>query len=166
MMSTELDQDSGVAPMEFLTFTLGSEHYGVDILKVKEIRGWGKIRELHGTPDFVKGVLDLRGRIVPIIDLRIRFNLESAEYKTTTVIIILSLNNNQGIMGIVVDSVSDVLPVQRKDIKKSPGLGTKINTDYILGMVSLDDHLVMLVETDQLLDVEDFEVLTSMEGAA
>jgi purine-binding chemotaxis protein CheW len=165
-MKTELDQDSSVSQMEFLTFTLGSEHYGVDILKVKEIRGWGKIRELHDTPDFVKGVLDLRGRIVPIIDLRIRFNLESAEYKTTTVIIILSLNNNQGIMGIVVDSVSDVLPVQQKDIKKSPSLGNKINTDYILGMVSLEEQLVMLVETDQLLDVEEFEVLNSLEGSA
>jgi len=152
--------------MEFLTFTLGSENYGVDILKVREIRGWEKIRELHDTPEYVKGVLDLRGSIVPIVDLRIRFNIDDYEYTTTTVIIVLAADNDGGMMGIVVDSVSDVLAISQTDIKATPSLGSKINTDYIHGMVTTDDHMVMLVESDKLLDTEAFEVISSLEGVA
>ena len=152
-------------PQEFLTFTLGEEIYGVDVLKVREIRGWEKIRELHGTPKFVKGVLDLRGSIVPIVDLRIRFNIADYEYKATTVIIIISLENG-GLMGAVVDSVSDVLGIKSDQIKASPSLGTKINTNYILGMATIDGTMVMLVDADKLLNAEEFEVLSSIEGVA
>ena len=152
-------------PQEFLTFTLGEEIYGVDVLKVREIRGWEKIRELHDTPKFVKGVLDLRGSIVPIVDLRIRFNIAEYEYTATTVIIIISLENG-GLMGAVVDSVSDVLGIKSDQIKASPSLGTKINTDYILGMATIDGRMVMLVDADKLLNAEEFEVLSSIEGVA
>ena len=165
-MNTDKQTQSHSSNMEFLTFTLGRENYGVDILKVREIRGWEKIRELHDTPDYVKGVLDLRGSIVPIVDLRIRFNIDDYEYTTTTVIIVLAADNEGSMMGIVVDSVSDVLTVSQADIKPTPSLGSKINTDYIRGMVTTDDHMVMLVESDKLLDTEAFEVLSNLEGVA
>ena len=165
-MSDDSKSQNHNVNMEFLTFTLGSENYGVDILKVREIRGWEKIRELHDTPDYVKGVLDLRGSIVPIIDLRIRFQIENYEYISTTVIIILADGNDGGMMGVVVDSVSDVLAVNQSEIRSTPSLGSKINTDYIRGMVTADDHMVMLVESDKLLDREAFEVISKLEGVA
>ena len=165
-MSNDIKNPDHSSSMEFLTFTLGSENYGVDILKVREIRGWGKIRELHDTPGYVKGVLDLRGSIVPIIDLRIRFNIANYEYKSTTVIIVLAADNDGGMMGVVVDSVSDVLAVSQADIKSAPSLGGKINTDYIRGMVTTDESMVMLVESNKLLDTETFEMLSGLEGVA
>lgn len=163
-----IDQQNHVnnPELEFLTFTLGSEIYGVDILKVREIRGWEKIRELHDTPNYVKGVLELRGSIVPIVDLRIRFAIENYEYTSTTVTIILTVGDGTNMMGVVVDSVSDVLAVDQDQIKQAPSLGTKINTDYIKGMVTVDDEIVMLVESDKLLDTEAFEVLSKLEGVA
>jgi len=165
-MSIDQQIQHNSSRQEFLTFTLGSENYGVDILKVMEIRGWEKIRELHNTPDFVKGVLDLRGSIVPIIDLRIRFQIEKVEYSPTTVIIVLAVGEEGGMMGIVADSVSDVLTIDQVNIKKTPSLGSKINTNYIHGMVSTEDQMVMLIESDKLLDAEDFEILSDIEGAA
>lgn len=164
-MSGDSGNKSDDYPQEFLTFSLGEEIYGVDVLKVREIRGWEKIRELHDTPNFVKGVLDLRGSIVPIVDLRIRFNIADYEYTSTTVIIIISLENG-GLMGAVVDSVSDVLGIKADQIKESPSLGTKINTNYILGMATIDGNMVMLVDADKLLDAEEFEVLSHIEGVA
>ena len=164
-MSGDNSSNNGDYPQEFLTFSLGEEIYGVDVLKVREIRGWEKIRELHDTPKFVKGVLDLRGSIVPIVDLRIRFNIADYEYTSTTVIIIISLENG-GLMGAVVDSVSDVLGIKADQIKESPSLGTKINTNYILGMATIDANMVMLVDADKLLNAEEFEVLSHIEGVA
>ena len=143
---------------EYLTFTLGEEQYGVDILKVKEIRGWESLREIHDVPKYIKGVLDFRGVIVPIVDLRIRFGVENVEYLVTTVIIVLSTDNDNSMMGIVVDSVSDVLSVKQSDLKKSPSLGSKIKTDYVLGMVSGEEGMIMLVDSDKLVDKEQLEV--------
>ncbi len=163
-MSEQNQTDNLNERLEFLTFTLGQEDYGIDILKVKEIRGWEKIRELHNTPDFIKGVLDLRGSIVPIVDLRIRFNLNDIEYHPTTVIIVLTVGEEDGhMMGIVVDAVSDVLSVTRDEIKVSPSLGSKINTDYVIGMVTKEEHMVMLVDSERLLDSEEFETIAEME---
>lgn len=164
-MSGDDDNNGAVYPQEFLTFTLGPEIYGVDVLKVREIRGWEKIRELPDTPEFVKGVLDLRGSIVPVVDLRIRFNIPDYDYNPTTVIIIISLANGN-LMGAVVDSVADVVGIGAELIKQSPSLGTKINTDYILGMATVDGSMVMLVDADKLLNTEDFEVLAKIEGVA
>ena len=142
---------------EYLTFTLGEELYGVDILKVQEIRGWEKLRELHDVPDYIKGVLDFRGMIVPIIDLRQRFGFKEFEYNPTTVIIILS-TADENMMGIVVDTVSDVLSVKQDDLKKAPSMGSKINTDYILGMVKTEQNMIMLVNSDRLVDKDELEV--------
>ena len=142
---------------EYLTFILGDEQYGVDILKVKEIRGWENLREMHDVPDYVKGVLDFRGVIIPIIDLRIRFGIGKIEYLATTVIIVLAADDDN-MMGIVVDSVSDVLAVKNSDMKAAPSLGSHINTDYIVGMVTQEDGMIMLVDSDQLVDTEQLEV--------
>ncbi|MBT3205499.1 MAG: purine-binding chemotaxis protein CheW [Gammaproteobacteria bacterium] len=143
---------------EYLTFSLGDEQYGVDILKVKEIRGWESLREMHDVPEYIKGVLDFRGVIVPIVDLRLRFGVAKVEYLATTVIIILSTDNESSMMGIVVDAVSDVLSVKQSDMKKAPSLGSKIKTDYILGMVSGEQGMIMLVDSEKLVDKEQLEV--------
>lgn len=153
------DKQSQVSDrQEFLTFTLSDEQYGVDILKVKEIRGWEALREIHDVPDYVKGVLDFRGRITPIVDLRIRFGMSDVEYKPTTVIIVLSSAKEDDLMGVVVDSVSDVLSVKADQIKPAPKMGSRINTDYVIGMVSEQDGMVMLLDSDKLVDTEDLEV--------
>ncbi len=142
---------------QYLSFTLGDEEYGVDILKVKEIRGWEEVRPLPDTPDYVRGVLDLRGAIVPVIDMRLRLKLDNAECTATTVTIILSLQlkGKPYAMGIVVDAVSDVLDMQAHDIKRSPSLGKKIDTRYILGMVSVHNQVILLLEVDSLLDPDE-----------
>lgn len=142
---------------QFLSFTLGGEHYGVDILRVQEIKGWENVRPLPDTPVFVKGVLDLRGVIVPIIDLRSRFNLSSVEYTPTTVTIVLSVHRSGKplIIGMVVDGVSDVLNVKCTDLRKAPDLGTHINTKYITGIFSQNDRMIVLLDVDKLFNPDE-----------
>jgi len=151
---------------QFLSFTLGDEDYGVNILRVQEIRGWEEVREIPNTPDYIKGVLNLRSTVVPIIDLRIRFGLEDYEYKTTTVIIVLSVEREDAthLMGVVVDAVSDVLNIEPDNIKTAPSFGAKINTKYIKGMVMVDDRMVILLDTDKLLDQDELAALENMSS--
>ncbi len=148
---------------QFLTFELAGEAYGVEILKVQEIRGWEPVREIPNTPDFIKGALNLRGSIVPIIDLRERFGMEKTEYSPITVVIVLCVENTQGtnVMGIVADAVSDVLEIQLSEIKNTPELGSKIDTRYMRGMYVGNKQMVMLLDADKLLDSEQFEGITS-----
>ncbi len=147
---------------QFLTFELAGEAYGVEILKVQEIRGWEPVREIPNTPDYIKGALNLRGEIVPIIDLRERFGMEKTEYSPVTVVIVLCVEHSDGshVMGIVADAVSDVLDITVADIKDSPKLGSKIDTRYMRGMHVGKKHMVMLLDTDKLLDSEEFEGIT------
>lgn len=159
-MSNQLQTEVQANPdsaREYLTFILGDEQYGVDILRVKEIRGWEALREMHDVPAYVKGVLDFRGVIIPVVDLRIRFGIDKVEYLPTTVIIVLA-SEDDNMMGIVVDSVSDVLSVKNSDMKSAPSLGSHINTDYVLGMVSLESGMIMLVDSDRLVNKEELEV--------
>jgi purine-binding chemotaxis protein CheW len=141
---------------QYLSFELAGEYYGVDILKVQEIRGWQPVRELPDTPAFIKGVMDLRGIILPIIDLRLRFGLEPAIYGPATVIIILTVVGPSGVqtVGIVVDTVSDVMDVEETMIKPIPELGSHIHIGYILGMVA-EQNMVMLLDTDRLLAADE-----------
>lgn len=146
---------------QYLSFELAGEFYGVDILKVQEIRGWQPVRELPDTPDFIKGVIDLRGVILPIIDLRLRFGLEPVAYGSTTVVIILNVEaqgGTQHIVGIVVDTVSDVIDVDDISVKSMPDLGTHINIEYISGMAP-GDNMVMLLNVDKLLAPEELSRL-------
>lgn len=161
---TNITQDENTNG-QFLSFTLGGEDYGVDILRVQEIRGWEELRPLPDTPDYVKGVLDLRGTIVPIIDLRIRMNMSNVEYHPTTVIIVLSVMDEEDKphqVGAVVDAVSDVLDVKADEIKKAPSIACKINDRYLRGMVSRDDRMVILLDVDLLFKPNEIGVLETL----
>ena len=163
-MTDNVTQDENING-QYLSFTLGGEDYGVDILRVQEIRGWEELRPLPDTPDYVKGVLDLRGTIVPIIDLRIRMNMENVEYHPTTVIIVLSVMSEDGNslqVGAVVDAVSDVLDVKADEIKKAPSIASKINDRYLRGMVSRDDRMVVLLDVDLLFKSNELGVLEGL----
>ena len=148
---------------EYLTFTLGQEQYGVDILKVQEIRGWETLREMHDVPSYIKGVLDFRGRIIPIVDLRIRFGVEPVEYLPTTVVIVLSRGDGD-MMGVVVDAVSDVLSIRSDDIKPAPRLGALIDNEYVTGMVSMEQGMVMLIDAERLIDPDELEAAQRQAG--
>jgi purine-binding chemotaxis protein CheW len=134
---------------EFLAFTLGSEEYGIDILKVQEIRGYESVTRIVNAPEFIKGVINLRGIIVPIVDMRIRFNLGTPTYDQFTVVIILNINGR--VTGIVVDSVSDVTTLSAQQIKPAPEMGSILSTDYLIGLGTLDDRMLILVDIDKLM---------------
>lgn len=143
---------------QFLTFELAGEAYGIEILKVQEIRAWEAVRKIPNTPAYVKGALNLRGSIVPIIDLCERFNIAKMEYTAVTVVIVVSVQTegSVNVMGIVADAVLDVLDINTTDIKDAPNLGLKINTRYIRGMTVGKKNMVMLLDVDKLLNPEEF----------
>ena len=134
---------------EFLAFTLGQEEYGVDILKVQELRGYENVTRIANSPEFLKGVVNLRGTIVPIVDMRIKFNLGTPSYDEFTVVIILNIGKN--VMGMVVDSVSDVITLEASQIKPAPEMGTQLNTGYLIGLGTIDDRMLILVDIDHLM---------------
>jgi purine-binding chemotaxis protein CheW len=134
---------------EFLAFTLGKEEYGIDILKVQEIRGYEAVTRIANAPEFVKGVVNLRGIIVPIVDMRIKFNLGEPTYDQFTVVIILNIGGR--VVGMVVDSVSDVITLSAEQIKPAPEMGTALNTDYLIGLGTLDERMLILVDIDKLM---------------
>jgi purine-binding chemotaxis protein CheW len=141
---------------EFLTFTLASEAYGVDILKVQEIRGYDSVTKIANAPEHVKGVINLRGTIVPIIDLRLKFKLEQVTYDQFTVVIILNLGAR--VVGIVVDGVSDVTQLGADQIKPPPQLGVGVETSYIRGLGSIDGRMIILADIEKLLDVDELNL--------
>lgn len=138
---------------EYLTFRLGAEEYGIDILKVQEIRGYDTVTQIANAPEFIKGVTNLRGTIVPIIDLRIKFNLGRVEYDQFTVVIILNLSDR--VVGIVVDSVSDVLSLSGDQIRPAPEFGSAVDTRYVTGIGSLDSRMLILVDIERLMSGAD-----------
>lgn len=138
-----------IAGHEFLAFTLGKEEYGIDILKVQEIRGYEAVTRIANAPEFVKGVVNLRGIIVPIVDMRIKFHLGEPTYDQFTVVIILNIGGR--IMGMVVDSVSDVITLSQEQVKPAPEMGTAFNTDYLIGLGTLDERMLILIDIDKLM---------------
>lgn len=134
---------------EFLAFTLGKEEYGIDILKVQEIRGYEAVTRIANAPEFIKGVVNLRGIIVPIVDMRIKFNLGEPTYDQFTVVIILNISGR--VIGMVVDSVSDVITLASEQIKPAPEMGSAFNTDYLVGLGTLDERMLILVDIDKLM---------------
>jgi purine-binding chemotaxis protein CheW len=150
-------EDADLTGGEYLTFILGTEEYGVEILKVQEIRSYEAVTKIANTPDFIKGVINLRGSIVPIIDLRMRFNLANADYNEFTVVIILNLNNR--IMGMVVDGVSDVLELKASQISPVPELVSSIDTKYLLGLGTVDARMLILVDIEQLMSSKEMELM-------
>ncbi len=146
--------------LEFLAFTLGSEEYGVDIQKVQELRGYDTVTRIANAPEFIKGVVNLRGTIVPIIDMRIKFNLATPTYDQFTVVIILNVGTR--VMGMVVDSVSDVITLTAEQVKPAPQLGSALDTDYLIGMGTLDDRMLILVDIDQLMSSAEMGLIEQM----
>lgn len=138
---------------QYLTFILAGEEYGVDILRVQEIKGWDSVTPIPNTPDYIKGVINLRGTIVPIIDLRHRFSLDAIPYGPTTVVIVLKVISDSGhrTMGIVVDAVSDVYNVASEEMKPPPDFGA-ISIDYVKGLATVDEKMVIALDIDRLLN--------------
>ncbi len=146
---------SGAA--EFLTFTLGAEEYGIDILKVQEIRGYDTVTHIANAPDFIKGVINLRGVIVPIIDLRIKFRVGEPTYHEFTVVIIITVLGK--VIGMVVDGVSDVVALPPEQIKPAPEMGTALDTRYITGLGTLNDQMLILVDIEKLISSDEMQIL-------
>ena len=141
---------------ELLTFTLGSEEYGIDILKVQEIRGYDAVTTIANAPEFIKGVINLRGIIVPIVDLRIKFHLGRVEYDQFTVVIILNVASR--VVGIVVDGVSDVIALSSEQLKPSPEFSSTMDTQYILGLGTVDERMIIVMDIEKLLSSRDMEL--------
>ena len=142
---------------KYLTFSLAGEEYGIGILKVKEIIGMMNITPVPQTPEFVKGVINLRGKVIPVVDLRLRFALEAAAYTERTCIIVVEVAGANGsvMMGIVVDAVSEVLNIRGADIENTPAFGVRLNTDFILGMAKAAGGIKILLDIDRVLSSED-----------
>lgn len=149
---------------EYLSFTLGNEHYGVDILKVQEIRGYDSVTRVPDAPDYIKGVINLRGTIVPVIDLRLKLRLDEARYDAFTVMIVL--NVEERVVGIVVDSVSDVIPLTGEQIRPTPEFGAAVDTRVISGIGTHDDRMLILLDIETLLDIADIGQTAALEEAS
>jgi purine-binding chemotaxis protein CheW len=147
---------------KYLTFTLGGEEYGIGILKIKEIIGMMHVTTMPQTPDFVKGVINLRGKVIPVMDLRLRFGMAAMDYTERTCIIVVEIEGSSGTIqvGIVVDSVSEVLNIKGDDIEETPAFGTKLNTDYILGMAKMEGGVKILLDIDKVLTSEELVIMS------
>ncbi len=148
---------------QFLTFMLAGEEYGVDILRVQEIKGWDAVTTIPNTPEYLRGVINLRGTIVPIIDMRIRFGLEKLDYGLLTVVIVLKVDygDKSRIIGIVVDGVSDVYNVPEEEIKPSPDFGSAVDTEFVKGLATIEDKMVIVLDIDQMFNSGDLEIIDS-----
>ena len=147
---------------EVLSFRLGAEEYCLDILSVQEIRGYDTVTSIANTPEFVKGVINLRGNIVPIIDLRLKFRLSEARYDASTIVIILNLNKK--LIGIVVDSVSDVIAIPQSEIREAPRFGSAINTEFISGMATVEGRMLIMVNIERLLSSDDLQLIEQVSA--
>jgi len=156
-MQSNEGQAAGGNSRELLTFTLGSEEYGIDILKVQEIRGYDAVTTIANAPEFIKGVINLRGIIVPIIDMRIKFKLGNVTYNQLTVVIILNVANR--VVGIVVDGVSDVITLTADQLKPAPEFSTSLDTQYISGLGTVDDRMIIVVDIEKLMTSRDMELV-------
>ncbi|MCY1414176.1 Chemotaxis protein CheW [compost metagenome] len=148
MSATDASQ-AGSPAQEYLTFTLGAEEYAIDILRVQEIRGYDRVTAIANSPAFIKGVINLRGAIVPIVDLRVKFNLADVSYDQFTVVIILNVGRR--IIGAVVDSVSDVIALAADEIRPRPEFGASFDTEYLLGLATAGERMLILVDIEKLM---------------
>lgn len=148
---------------QYLTFILAGEEYGVDILRVQEIKGWDAVTPIPNTPDYVKGVINLRGAIIPIIDLRKRFHLQELSYGPTTVVIILKVKGQERerTMGVVVDAVSEVYNIGHGELQPPPEFGGVINIEYLRGLASVEGKMIIVLDIDHLLNANEMKLLSS-----
>ena len=152
------------ATREVLVFVLGKEEYAVDILKVQEIRGYDKVTTLPSAPAFLKGVLNLRGIIVPVVDLRVKFGLAEARYDTFTVVIILKIASR--VIGIVVDSVSDVVRLAANEVKPAPQLGAMVDSSFLAGVATQAERMILLLDIEKLLSSGELNLLAEAASGA
>ncbi len=154
----KMEEHASSEAREYLTFRLDQEEYGIDILKVQEIRGYEPPTRVANAPNFIKGVVNLRGTIVPIVDMRLKFSCSKAEYNSFTVVIILNLR--QRIVGIVVDSVSDVMELPSESLKAAPEIDSVIDSTAVLGLGSLGDRMLILLDIELLMSAPDMGLVT------
>jgi purine-binding chemotaxis protein CheW len=148
---------SAQACSEYLTFALGKEEYGIEILKVQEIRGWEQPTIIPNAPEFIKGVINLRGTIVPIVDMRVKFNLGEVKYDQFTVVIILNVAGR--VVGMVVDSVSDVITLGAEQIRPAPDFSSAFETKYIIGLGTVGSRMLILVDIEKLMTSTDMALV-------
>lgn len=148
------DEEQATDASQYLTFMLGDEEYGVEILRVHGIQGWDSATPIPNSPDYVLGVTNLRGAVVPIIDLRRRFGMESKEFDRTTVVIVVNIKgvNQDRIVGMVVDGVSEVHSVEESSIQPAPDFGGDIDARFVCGLATIDERLLILLDVDRLID--------------
>jgi len=154
---SQTETTTSTMPSEYLAFTLGKEEYGIDIQKVSEIRNYEAPTRIANAPEFIKGVVNLRGIIVPIVDMRIRFALGTPEYGPFTVVIILNIGTR--VVGMVVDAVSDVTTLTPDQIKSTPDMGSTLNTEHIVGLGTVDERMLILVDIDRLMSSEEMGLI-------
>lgn len=150
--------------LEFLTFTLGEEHYGLDIMRVKEIRGYEAVTKIANAPAFIKGVLNLRGDIVPIVDLRLKFAVGTATYDEFTIVIMLHIDER--IVGIVVDAVSDVINIGTDEVKPPPQFGVAFDSQYLHGLVPLNENMIILLNIEKLISSQELSLFAIEDDQA
>lgn len=149
---------------EFLTFILGDENYALDILTVKEIRGYESVTKIANAPPFIKGVINLRGDIVPIVDLRIKFSVGKVTYDEFTIVIVLHIDKR--IVGIVVDGVSDVVSLNKDQVRPPPDFGVAFNSRYLLGLATVNEQMIILVDINELISSEELSLFDTAESPA
>ena len=152
------------ATREVLVFILGSEEYGVDILKVQEIRGYDKVTPIPSAPAYLKGIVNLRGVIVPLVDMRVRFGLAEPRYDATTVVVILRVAGR--VIGLVVDAVSDVVHLTPQEVKAAPGLGSVVDSSFLAGLATRDDRMILLLDIEKLLSSGEMNLLVQVAEQA
>jgi purine-binding chemotaxis protein CheW len=160
-MMEKIDLDGAAGAREYLTFRLDKEEYGIDILKVQEIRGYEAPTRVANAPNFIKGVVNLRGTIVPIVDMRLKFNCAQADYDSFTVVIILNLRSR--IVGIVVDSVSDVMELPPESLKAAPDVDSVIDSGSVVGLGSLGDRMLILLDIERLMSGSDMGLMSEAD---
>ena len=148
------------ATREVLVFVIGKEEYAVDILKVQEIRGYEKVTAIPAAPAYLKGVVNLRGVIVPVVDMRIKFGLSNPQYNSFTVVVILRLASR--VVGIVVDGVSDVVPLAASEVKEAPRLGASVDASFLTGVATLGDRMILLLDIEKFLSSGELDLLDSV----
>jgi purine-binding chemotaxis protein CheW len=159
-MQANEGQAANTGGRELLTFTLGNEEYGIDILKVQEIRGYDAVTTIANSPEFIKGVINLRGIIVPIIDMRIKFHLGNVTYNQLTVVIILNIASR--VVGIVVDGVSDVITLAAEQLKPAPEFSSSLDTQYITGLGTVDERMIIVMDIERLMTSRDMDLVEAV----
>jgi purine-binding chemotaxis protein CheW len=161
--STTAGISAKTEPSQQLTFQLGEEEYGIEILRVQEIRGYAGVTPIPNTPAYIRGVMNLRGTVIPVVDLRTRFAMPNQEYTKFTVIVVVTVLDK--VIGLVVDAVSDVLDVLPSQVRERPDLGTRTDVRFIAGMATVGEKLVVLLDIERLLSDDDLQSATAAHAA-